>query len=478
LNAPTQISKHEIVGVQRYGDWMNERITRVLGARFFHRNADGSLFTPRLVSAVTYAPWYHVVIVDPEALWNFNKSSLADQGVLDALTGTVQRPVRVITRIPAADGRPEQHGLAYVVTLRDIPELGAPAAAPRELPRLSFDAARIPAGPLMVPIGQVDQGDLWRSLTQLLHLLVVGESGSGKSNFLKAALLALTAKSTPAELRLAIISPKRAEFAAFVGLLHLWRNVDDWPNAEIAASADEADKLILSLRREYDRRDNLFARAGVTNLDDWNARARPEHRIPRILLVADEVLDLALMAPRGSRMMAHLTSLTSVARSHGFHIFLGTTKPRFDVLPSTLTGNIDNRVCFRVATADAARLVKCPGAESIPAESKGRGIARLDGRLVHFQAFLVGAPAPAPVGDMSTEMPAPALTQIERELITWASRENGGYLSLADIQSHAHLGSSAARQLAAEWKARGWIAKDPHARNKSRLTETAIKLVC
>ena len=52
----------------------------------------------------------------------------------------------------------------------------------------------------------------------------------------------------------------------------------------------------------------------------------------------------------------------------------------------------------------------------------------------------------------------------------WAVAENGGYLSLADIQARG-WGKKAAERLAAAWEARGWLAKDTSAGNKRRITE-------
>lgn len=299
---------------------------------------------------------------------------------MDALMAELDKPVRAITRVPTADGW--RHGVAFVVTLRDIPAEGAVDETRRLAARADLKADfQIPAGEYMVPIGRGANGDVWMPLQRLLHVMVVGESGSGKSNWLQAALVALTRACGPDKLRIALISPKRAEFAAWLGDAHVWNREG------IAATADEADRLILALRAEFDRRDVLFAQAGVRNLDDYNERFSP--KLPRILVVADEMLDLVLSAGPRCKMMNHLASLVSVGRSHGFHLFMGSTKPRFDVLPTTLTDNVDNRICFRVVKAEAARMVGCPGAESISANAPGRAIARIGGRLMHVQAFYV-----------------------------------------------------------------------------------------
>ncbi len=441
---------------------IGEQIQFALAQRFYDRKGpDRTLRIPLVRKVVAVLPDYIIVQVDGTSILPFSKMQMMSRDTCDKLSIAAQHRVYAMDYLPPLQaGGPFLYGLFYIVALNDAPT-GAdslPSPTPTLDTRVDLDLSAIPAGRLIVPIGRTAEGDLFEPLTELLHVMVVGESGSGKSNWLTAALGALTDKNTPDQVQVALISPKRAEFAAWAGSPHTWTS-DRWPGG-IAATADEADRLILALRAEFDRRDQLFAQTGVKHLDDYTARTG--QRLPRLLVIADEMLDLALMAPRGSRMMAHLAGLTSVARSHGFHIFLGSTKPRFDVLPTTLTDNIDHRICFRVATAHAARMVGCPGAESIPYDAKGRAVARLGGRLIHLQAFLAQevegrVPASAPAAPVKPQ----SISAREAQLVAFAVERLGGRFSINQLYG-AFRGDGwsgdALRALARQWEERGWLS--------------------
>jgi hypothetical protein len=115
--APAPSGSGDIDRFQKSGDRMSRRILTVLVARFYRRNADGSLFTVRIQGAVTLASWYHIVVLDPEALWHFPQSQLAEQGVLNALTRAVGRPVMFTPSVPGGARGPAPDGIAYVVLL-------------------------------------------------------------------------------------------------------------------------------------------------------------------------------------------------------------------------------------------------------------------------------------------------------------------------------------------------------------------------
>lgn len=431
------IAQKRQIAVTQQDAWRQANIVQqTLAARFQKRNKDGSLWTPRLLRPVAWPMTYTLIEIDPQSLYHFDIPSLRHPNVESLLTANVGARVVSLDMLPpmTRDGV-ARHGLWYVIVHPYLERISARvthrAALPTSLPRVSFNAATIPDGCLMVPIGKTSDGELWEPLTKLLHVMVIGESGSGKSNWLKVAVLALMQKASPPELQLAIISPKRAEFSEFANAPHIWKQHKnsryEW-DGRIAANAEEADRMILALREEFDRRDRLFVTAGATNLEDYNKII--SFKLPRILVVADEVLDLTLMAERGSKMKEHMASLVSVGRSHGFHLFLGSTKPRFDVLPSLLTDNIDNRICFRVATLSAARMVNCPGANEIPYDNKGRAVARVDGKLFHVQAFLVtsaGIAATSEVGAEKTKSDQVELGRNTLRLVRWAVNHPGEF---------------------------------------------------
>jgi hypothetical protein len=452
--ALTILSQREMSCVQHYGDWMNERIVKVLGAKFYHRNADGSIFTPRILDAISFAPWYHVVVVDPEALWHFSKDKLAHQDTLDALTGAVQRPVRPITQIPSEVGA-VRHGLAFVVLLKDIP--AEPAV---KLPKLiPLDLAHRPTGDYVIGFGLSATGEVWRPLPTLTHMIVAGSSDSGKSAFLRSLVYQVARQSLPVELYLADLE----------GLTFAW--AEGWPilKAPIAQNLKAAIDITRLLLSEVDRRSELYRQSGGYP-ESWKEyRDLTGDTLPWVLVIFDEFSALADEAGKGSQFLQAISQLAMRARKFGMTLVFAGQDFKADLLNTRITNQLKTRVQFRAARREQSEVVLGQGgAERIT--TPGRALVRLDGEVTEVQAFWV--PKSLVIGDSPASKVQPTLSNAERDLATWAIRENGGYLSLPNIQSRANVGPREARRLAESWERRGWLEKDPKARNRRRVTKS------
>lgn len=124
------------------------------------------------------------------------------------------------------------------------------------------------------------------------------------------------------------------------------------------------------------------------------------------------------------------------------------------------------------------------GAERIT--TVGRARVRLDGEVTEVQTFWVPksvvigdgvAGAIASLGTTRNRATGPALSNTERDLAAWAIEQNGGYLSVPDIQSRANIGYREALRLAQQWERVGWLEKDVKARNKRRVTDILAGVV-
>ena len=267
-------------------------------------------------------------------------------------------------------------GLLFGVAL----EPGEPSPRPAtSLPRrVVLDLESRPAGKYLVPIGQDSRGPVWHSLLETGHILVGGESGSGKSTWLHAMLVALLSAHSPAELQLALIDPKQVEFQVYQGLPHLL--------SPVATGPDKALALTASLLDELDRRRALFARVGARNLVNyWHMTGES---LPLVLLVVDEVADIALEAGLKSDFYKNLIRLVSKGRAFGLVVVLATQNPKAKVLDTLIRGNMSTRIAFRVATNHHSRtILGMAGAEKIPRSVRGRLVARLDRDLKDLQGF-------------------------------------------------------------------------------------------
>jgi DNA segregation ATPase FtsK/SpoIIIE, S-DNA-T family len=211
-------------------------------------------------------------------------------------------------------------------------------------------------------------------LESMPHLLIAGSTGAGKSVMLNSMIMSILYKSTPDEVRMILIDPKRLEMGLYEGIPHLLTPVITDPK-----------KATYALRNaviEMERRLKLLAGQGVRNIDQFNKKVRTlaseprslfeEDEIPAddlkplpfILIVIDELADL-MMLERGNVEEA-VARLAQMARAVGMHLVLATQRPSVDVITGLIKANFPSRISFRVATrVDSRTVLDVMGAEHL-----------------------------------------------------------------------------------------------------------------
>jgi S-DNA-T family DNA segregation ATPase FtsK/SpoIIIE len=150
--------------------------------------------------------------------------------------------------------------------------------------------AQMMKGRLPIGIGESREGPLSVDLAELPHLLIGGHTGSGKSVFIRQALTGLLLSRGPDRLRLVLVDLKGGtELNLFERLPHLLA-----PMARDQESCLEVFQLVLV---ELQRRQMLFDRAGLEDIERWN-EAHPEEPLPYVLVVIDEVAELSAVESR------------------------------------------------------------------------------------------------------------------------------------------------------------------------------------
>jgi S-DNA-T family DNA segregation ATPase FtsK/SpoIIIE len=205
-------------------------------------------------------------------------------------------------------------------------------------------------------------------LAGMPHLLIAGSTGTGKSVAINAMIMSILYKSTPDEVRLVLVDPKRLELGNYEGVPHLYTPIITEP--KLAANA------LRNAVREMERRLKLLAAKGVRKIDSYNRlfddtpslfseqSSSDDGPLPYIVIIIDELADLMMLD--GHNVEESITRLAQMARAVGIHLVLATQRPSVDVITGLIKANFPARVSFRVATkVDSRTILDANGAESL-----------------------------------------------------------------------------------------------------------------
>ena len=203
-------------------------------------------------------------------------------------------------------------------------------------------------------------------LAAMPHVLIAGSTGSGKSVAINAMIMSVLFKSTPEQVRMILVDPKRVELGMYEGIPHLFTPIIT--EAKLAANA------LRNAVKEMERRLKLLAANHVRNIDQFNKlfdhgseylfEDVNQEPLPYIIIIIDELADL-MMLDR-SNVEESITRLAQMARAVGIHLVLATQRPSVDVITGLIKANVPTRMSFRLATkVDSRTIIDSNGAESL-----------------------------------------------------------------------------------------------------------------
>jgi S-DNA-T family DNA segregation ATPase FtsK/SpoIIIE len=203
-------------------------------------------------------------------------------------------------------------------------------------------------------------------LAAMPHVLIAGSTGSGKSVAINAMIMSVLFKSTPEQVRMILVDPKRVELGMYEGIPHLFTPIIT--EAKLAANA------LRNAVKEMERRLKLLAANHVRNIDQFNKLFENgseylfedvnQEPLPYLMIVIDELADL-MMLDR-SNVEEAITRLAQMARAVGIHLVLATQRPSVDVITGLIKANVPTRMSFRLATkVDSRTIIDSNGAESL-----------------------------------------------------------------------------------------------------------------
>jgi S-DNA-T family DNA segregation ATPase FtsK/SpoIIIE len=303
--------------------------------------------------------------------------ALANFGVEATLSGQVAGPRVTRYELRLAPGTKVgkvaalKDDLAYALAtteIRILAPIPGKQAVGVEVPNLAPNIVTLgdiyeemPAGasPVSVWLGKDISGtSVWADLARMPHILIAGTTGSGKSGCINTMLCSVLLRSTPDQVRMILVDPKRVELGLYESIPHLLTPVVSSPKAAAAVLAN----VIGEMERRYERMSIARAR----NLGELNKvlTGRGEDPLPYLLVVIDELADLMMISPQ--EVEDAVIRLAQKSRAVGIHLVLATQRPSVDVITGMIKANVPSRIAFAVSSQTDSRVIlDSSGAESL-----------------------------------------------------------------------------------------------------------------
>lgn len=184
-------------------------------------------------------------------------------------------------------------------------------------------------------------------LDRMPHLLIAGSTGSGKSVCINDIIISLAYKSAPSDVRLILIDPKVVELSVFSTLPHLLIPVVTDPKK----AAGALKWAVLEMEQRYQK----MAKLGVRNQAGYNALVSEEERLPKLVIVIDELADLMMVAAKD--VEESICRIAQLGRACGIHLIVATQRPSADIITGLIKANIPSRIAFAVSSSIDSRVI-------------------------------------------------------------------------------------------------------------------------
>jgi len=290
---------------------------------------------------------------------------------------------------------------------------------------LASEEAHRATNALEVALGRdINGNNILVDLATMPHLLIAGQTGAGKSSCINSLITSVLMRTTPDQVRMILIDPKRVELGQYNRLPHLL--------TQVVTNPKKAANALSWAVREMERRYDLLSETGFRDIGGYNAAfdrgelngdmavdvgpagdptagpaggdptgdgvavdglaadgsvtddaadghqsqvvtsagapdgaGMPEfQRLPLLLIVVDELNDLMMVAARD--VEDSICRIAQMARAVGIHLVVATQRPSVNVITGTIKANIPSRLAFAVASlADSRVILDQPGAERL-----------------------------------------------------------------------------------------------------------------
>ncbi|RIM73320.1 DNA translocase FtsK [Staphylococcus arlettae] len=334
---------------------------------------------------------------------------------------------------------------------------------------------------LTVAMGyRINNQPLLMDIAKTPHALIAGATGSGKSVCINSILLSLLYKNHPEELKLLLIDPKMVELAPYNDLPHLV--------SPVITDVKAATQSLKWAVEEMERRYKLFAQYHVRNITAFNKKAAYEDRLPKIVIVIDELADLMMMAPQDVEQS--IARIAQKARACGIHMLVATQRPSVNVITGLIKANIPTRIAFMVSSSvDSRTILDSGGAERLLGYGDMLYLGSGMNKPIRVQGSFVSDEEIDDVVDYIKQQRPPEYLFEEKELLKKTESPpqddliddvcqfmvQEGHISTSLIQRHFQIGYNRAARIVDQLEQLGYISEANGSKPRDvYLTETDL----
>jgi len=229
----------------------------------------------------------------------------------------------------------------------EIPNKGSTLVVLRDI--LESKEFKNSTSPVTMALGREASGKIIvADLTRMPHMLIAGATGSGKSVCINDIIVSMIYKSSPQDVKFILVDPKMVEMTMYGSLPHLLIPVVTDPKKAAGAMRWAV--------KEMTDRYKTFSEQNARNLDRFNEHVeKPEDKLPRIVIIIDELADLMMIAP--DEVEDSIRRIAQLGRAAGIHLILATQRPDATVITGLIKANIPSRAAFAVSSATNSRII-------------------------------------------------------------------------------------------------------------------------
>lgn len=198
------------------------------------------------------------------------------------------------------------------------------------------------------------------NIAKMPHLLIAGTTGSGKSVCVNSIIMSILMKSTPQDVRLIMVDPKKVEFMMYNGIPHLLIPVVTDPKKAAGALAWAVNEMLNRYKQFSDNNVRDFSGFNELASDPDSGLKKMSH----IVIFIDELADLMMASPKD--VEDSIVRLAQMARAAGMHLVIATQRPTVNVVTGLIKANIPSRIALMVASQTDSRVIlDVSGAEKL-----------------------------------------------------------------------------------------------------------------